>query len=182
MNKKIKFYWVQWLWMFAGLLMLFGGVLTALDGHKDLVAIAFPLGIIMLLAGIVNVFIYSRQKQIIHGSILLLADGMTTALLSVFLLFNQMIEAETIPFFLGIWELFCGVLKLIESKELHNKKYRGWHRFAIVGFIEIASGITSLLKPVDEYLGMHFVVAAILIVQSLGYLFKILIYPQLIDD
>ena len=162
--------------------MLGGGTLTALDGHKDLVAIALPLGLIMLSAGIFNIFIYSRQKQIIHGSILLLADGMTTALLSIFLLFNRMIEAETIPFFFGLWELFCGVLKLIESQELHIKKYRGWHRFAIVGFIEIASGVASLLKPVDEYFGMHFVVAAILIVQSLGYLFKILIYPQLIDD
>lgn len=162
--------------------MLGGGILTALDPHNDLAAIAFPLGGVMLVAGSINMFIYSHQKNVIHGSILLLADGMVTALLSFFLLFNRVIEAGTIPFFFGIWELFCGVLKLIESQELHLHQYRGWHRFAIVGLIEILSGVASLLKPVDAYLGMHFVVAAILIVQSLGYLFKILMYPDLIDD
>ena len=181
-HKKFKFYWVQGLWAVAGLLMLGGGILTALDGHKDLVAIAFPLGVAMLLTGNLNMYIFHRQSEIIHGSHWLLVDGMITAFLSVFLLFNKMIEAATIPFFFGIWELVSGVLKLIESWELHKKGYRGWHRFGIVATIELVSGVASLLKPVDEYLGMHFVVAFILIVQSLGSLFKILMYPQLIDD
>lgn len=179
---KVKIYWAQILWAIAGLLMLSAALLTALDGHKDLAAIAIPLGLAMLLAGNINIFIFHRKHDIIHGSILLLADGMITAFLSIFLLFNTMIESKTIPFFFGIWELVCGVLKLIESWELRSHRYYGWHRFCIVGAIEILSGVASLLKPVDDYLGMHFVVAMILFVQSLGYLFKILIYPQLISN
>ena len=179
---KVKLHWVQVLWAIAGLLMLCGGILTALDGHEDLTDIAIPLGLAMVLAGNINMFIFHRKHDVIHGSILLLADGMITAFLSFFLLFNTMIEAKTIPFFFGIWELVCGVLKMIESWELRSHRYYGWHRFGIVGAIEIFSGVASLLKPVDDYLGMHFVVAMILFVQSLGYLFKILIYPKLISD
>lgn len=179
---KVKIYWSQILWAIAGLLMISAALLTALDGHKDLVAIALPLGGAMLIAGGINMFIFHHKSHVIHGSILLLADGMITAFLSIFLLFNTMIEAKTIPFFFGIWELVCGVLKLIESWELRSHHYYGWHRFGIVGSIEILSGVASLLKPVDDYLGMHFVVAMILFVQSFGYLFKILIYPQLISE
>lgn len=179
---KKHIFWAQILWAIAGLIMLGASLITAMDGHKDLTAIALPLGGAMLMAGAINMFIFHYKNQMIHGSVLLLADGMITAFLSIFLLFNTMIEAKTIPFFFGIWELVCGVLKLIESWELRSHRYYGWHRFGIVGTIEVVSGVASLLKPVDDYLGMHFVVAMILFVQGLGYLFKILIYPQLISN
>lgn len=179
---NFKFFWVQSCWVIAMLLMIGGGVLTLLDGEKDLASVAFPLGIAMMLSGLINMWIYHKQSHIIHGSHWLLADALSTIFLSFFPLFNQMIQAATIPFFFGVWELFSGVLKLIDSTDLREHQYRGWHRFAIVGFIEIFSGVASLLKPIDDYLGMHIVVAGILFVQGLGYLFKILIYPQMIDD
>ena len=182
MKKNFKFYWVQGCWTFSMLLMMGGGILTLLDGHKDLVSVAFPLGLILLITSLLNMWIYHKESHIIHGSHWLLADGLSTLLLSFFPLFNQMIQAATIPFFFGVWELFSGVLKLIDSTDLREHHYRGWHRFAIVGIIEIVSGVAALLKPIDDYLGMHLVVAMILFVQGLGYLFKILIYPQMIDD
>lgn len=106
---------------------------------------------------------------------------MATALLSVFLLFNQNVEAGQMPFFFGIWELFSGILKLIDSFELKQEKIGDWYRFTIVGVIEIVSGVSALLKPIDVFIGMHIVVAIILLIQSCGFLFKVLVYPHIAD-
>ena len=176
---KHKFTWMQSLWVLAGLILLGGALLSLFDGHEDLSSIAVPLGVMMLLTGVINIVIYKKKRHFIHGSHWLLADGMSTALLSVFLLFNQMIEAAIIPFFFGVWELFTGILKVIDSRELKEERIRGWYWFAGVGTVEILSGVAALLKPVDDFVGMHGVVALVLIIQATGYLFKILIYPHL---
>ena len=48
------------------------------------------IGVIaMLFAGCTNLLVYIFNKKEIHGSRWLLADGLTTALLSVFPLFNK---------------------------------------------------------------------------------------------
>lgn len=179
---KHKFTWIQGLWTAAGLILLGSAVLTLIKWQSELVVLSTPLGFAMLIAGGINIFIYRRKQKTIHGSHWLLADGMSTALLSVFLLLNQMIYSALIPFFFGVWELFSGILKVIDSKELREEKTRGWYWFSGVGSVEIISGIAALLKPVDDFVGMHGVVAIVLIIQSCGYLFKILIYPHLIIE
>ena len=179
-HKKTKITWIQSLWVIAGVILLGASLLSLFDGHEDLTSIAVPLGLSMFLTGLINVFIYKKKQHYIHGSHWLLADGVSTALLSIFLLFNQMIEAAIIPFFFGVWELFSGILKVIDSRELKEEQIRGWHWFAGIGTVEILSGIAALLKPVDDFVGMHGVVALVLFIQSIGYIFKILIYPQLI--
>jgi len=177
-----KLTWIQGLWASAGLIMLGGAILTLVKCRGDLTELSTPLGLVMLITGGINIFIYIRKQKTIHGSHWLLADGMSTALLSVFLLFNQMIYSALIPFFFGVWELFSGILKVIDSWELHEERTHGWYWFSGVGTVEILSGIAALLKPVDDFAGMHGVVAIVLITQSLGYLFKILIYPHLLIE
>lgn len=179
---KLKLKWVQGLWVAAEVILLGSAAFTLFRGKEDLVTAAVPLGIAMLASGGIDIFIYRRNQKTMHGAHWLLAGGMSSALLSLFLLFNQMIEAPLIPFFFGMWELFSGILKVIDSRELKEEKISGWHWFAGIGTVEIISGIASLLKPVDEFMGMHIVVAIILFIQSSGYLFKILIYPRLLKD
>ena len=176
---KQKFTWIQGLWAAAGLSLLGSAILTLVKWQSELVELSTPLGLVMLTTGGINIFIYRRRHKTIHGSHWLLADGMSTALLSVFLLFNQMIYSALIPFFFGVWELFSGILKVIDSRELREERTHGWYWFSGVGTVEILSGIAALLKPVDDFVGMHGVVAIVLIIQSCGYLFKILIYPHL---
>lgn len=178
-STKKTFSWIQGAWTSAGLILLCGSVLAFSRTNGDLLSIAVPLGVAMLFAGCVNIIIYRKKKKALHSAQWLLADGMSTALLSLFLLFNQMIVPAMIPFFFGVWELFSGILKVIDSRELKEDKIRGWHWFTGIGTIEILSGIAALLKPIEEYVGMNIVVGIILLVQSCGFLFKILVYPEL---
>lgn len=185
MNKRIpnqhgkKITWVQICWITAQLVLIGSGILAIGNPGKKLVEVSGYLGLSMLIVGSINIVVYLEKKMLLHGSHWLLADGMSTVLLSIFPLFNQMIQSAIIPFFFGVWELFSGILKVIDSSELKEEKIVGWKWFRGIGSIEILSGVAALLKPVDDFVGMHIVVAIIFFVQSCGFMFKILIYPKI---
>lgn len=180
--KKIKISWVQVLWSLAALIMFAAAALSLATWNISMQKIAIPLGLSMFLVGWINLFVYHRKYKKIHGCRWVLADGMCTTLLSVFLLFNRMVEASIIPFFFGMWELFTGVLKILDSRELREENYKGVKRFAIAGSVELISGIAALLKPIDEFVGMHGVVAFVLFIQGCGFIFKVLIYHDIVLD
>lgn len=181
-RKKISFTWVQFCWVAACLVLFAAGVHVINVPDSKLLLVANHLGLAMLFAGFINLLVYFNQKKAIHGSGWLLADGMSTTLLSIFPLLNKMIIPVVIPFFFGIWELFSGVLKFIDATELKENGIHGWQYFFSIGMFELISGVMSMLKPIDDYVGMNHVIAIILFVQSSGFLFKILIYRRLIKN
>lgn len=181
-NNKPNISFTQILWTTAGLI-LFGGGLLALSSHSNnLIDIAEILGLIMMIAGLFNVIIYSHKGKQIHGSHWLFADGLATMLLSLFPLFNQMILPVMIPFFFGVWELFSGVLKVIDSRELKKERIKCWQGFSVIGLIELLSGAASMVKPVDDLVGTNIVVAIILFVQGCGFVLKAFMYSDLIGN
>ena len=181
-QNKERMTWVQVCWIIAQIVLIGSGILAICNPGEKLVVVSGYLGLSMLLVGSINIYVYRKKKKLLHGSHWLLADGMSTVLLSLFPLFNQMIQPAIIPFFFGVWELFSGILKVIDSSELKEEKIAGWKWFRNIGSIEIISGVAALLKPIDDFMGMHVVVAIIFFVQSCGFLFKILIYPQIIKE
>lgn len=171
--------WTRILWAFAGIVLLFAAIHVINVPDDRLMSVAPHLGLAMLFVGCVNLTIYCFKHKKIHGCHWLLADGLSAVCLSFFPLFNQMIPVNVVPFFFGIWELASGVLKFTESTELYEENIKGWQWFLAVGLVELISGVASMAKPVDEFVGMNHVIAIIFLVQSIGYIFKILMYPHL---
>lgn len=172
----------QTLWTAGGLLLFGGGLLALNSQSENLVDIAGFLGFVMMSAGAFNVIIYCHKGKQIHGSQWLLADGLSTMLLALFPLINDMIQPVMIPFFFGAWELFSGVLKVIDSRELKKERIKCWQGFSLIGFIELLSGTASMVKTVDDLVGVNVVVAVILFVQSCGFIIKTFMYNDLIDN
>ncbi|MBR2916566.1 MAG: hypothetical protein IKC07_03050, partial [Clostridia bacterium] len=170
--KNAKFSLSQILWFFAGVTLFIGGFLSLLY-RGALTDIASTLGFIMLFAGLINILIYYYKGKEMYSSRWLFADGLTTALLSLFPLFSQEISPDFLPLFFGLWELFSGVLKTIDSQKLKKESIKFYKGFSAVGFMELISGILSMIRPLDDFLGAETVVAINLFVQGLGVIFKV---------
>lgn len=171
---------VQIYWLIAAVLLWTSGFVILNVPEKRLVELSWIPGLAMLISGCMNVFVYQKNKHHIHGADWLLAEGMSTALLSLFPLFNQMIYPVMIPFFFGVWELISGLLKAIDTKGMFNEKIKGWQTFALIAALELLSGTASMIKPVDDLLGMSLVIAVIMFVQSIGFILNALYCEQLI--
>ena len=179
MKRKIGF--AQIIWSIAGVMLFLASYLAFITPDNELLNIAWELGLAMSLAGFANILVYIKEHNRIHGVEWLLADGMSTVALSFFPLFNKMIISAVIPFFFGVWELFSGVLKVIDSKGLREEKIIGWHGFLAIGLIEFISGGLSMIKPLEETVGMNHVIAVVIFIQGVGYISKTILYPQITD-
>ncbi len=175
-----KLSWVQFCWIAVSFLLLCGCVFEVVHNHDNIFTLARPLGAIMFLAGGTNLFVCYKKSNVIHGSRWLMADGLTALLLSFFPLFNQIIYPVMIPFFFGFWELFSGILKVMDSKELKSEKIKCWSGFAIIGYIELLSGTFSMIKPIDDAVGFNSLIGIIFLIQSIGFLLKAVMFRHLI--
>ena len=180
-NKKYRVTWVQLCWAVAGLALLAAGLYVVNVPDNELISVVDKLGLAMLFAGCINLFVYIKERKIIHGAQWLVADGMCTSLLSIFLFFNEITFVAIIPFFFGMWELFSGVLKFIEAMELREARIGSWRWFMSIGLAELLSGVGSLVKPIDEAVGMNHVIAVILFIQVCGYVYKFHVYHHLAE-
>lgn len=181
-NTKLRWTLVQTAWAFGGIALLFGAVLAAYTPNEKLINITDYLGYLMIFAGLINVFVYMQNKNPLMGSHWIIADGLSTSFMALFPLINGVSHAVLIPFFFGMWELFSGIIKIVECIELQDYKIRGWRLFAAIGSVELFSGISSMIEPVDDLIGMHTVVAVIFIIQSLGFVFKIAVFRHLLHN
>lgn len=185
MNKKnprfkFRLSWVQCCWLLIALILLFGGIYSFVSHDEKLAVASRPLGIAMLFAGLINMIVCDLKSHDIHGSRWLIADGVTAVLLSLFPLFNNIILPVMIPFFFSMWELFSGILKALDSTELKEEKIKCWPAFAAIGVVELLSGTASLVKPLDDFVGMNRVIAIIFFVQSFGFFVKAVMYRYLV--
>ena len=169
-NKKT--YLPQIIWIMSGFFLGAAAFLSFASSGEKLIKIAPWLGSSMLVTGIANIILYYAFIKETPGAKWLLADSITAALLSIFPLFNQITYAAAIPFFFCVWDLFSGILRLIESLEQKEAEEQGWRWFFIVGIIEILAGCVGLVKPIEEVLTMHVTVGVVLMIQAIAFIHK----------
>ena len=114
------------LWIISGVLLILCGVLCLSRPVVALAAISLFLGLSMLFSGIVDIVIFARGRDRMVGSVWFLVDGILTVLLSLFVLFDQAFTALSLPFIFGMWLLFSGVSKFVNSFDLRRLGVRGW--------------------------------------------------------
>lgn len=174
-----KFSLVQFMWILGALSLLVGSVISLYTPNDKLLGIYFVLGFLMLIAGVINIFVYIQDKNPLDGAHWIIADGLSTTFLALFPLLNQVVSVQIIPFFFGAWELFSGIIKIVECIELQDYNLKGWKIFLAIGSVELFSGISSMIKPVDDLMGIHIVVSIIFLFQALGFVFKIMVFGHI---
>lgn len=154
------------LWVIAGVLLLIAGVICIADPSVVLVAMPLYLGISMMISGIVDIVIFAKGNRYMSGSGWFLADGILTVLLSLFILFHQTFTMLSIPYIFGMWLLFSGISKFVNSFELKRMEVRGWGWFTAMGVLLAIAGILSFWNPVLELVTMGVLVGVLLIFQG----------------
>lgn len=167
-------------WVIISIVLLAGSVLTIITPDYALLTIGYELAVITFLCGMINICVAVEHWDTMCGSQLLLADGLVTVFISTFLVILEMTSVNLFPIAFGIWEIFSGLFKIAESGRIKSHKIFGWHRFLIVGTIELVSGILILPKEIDDIIGMHGKVATVLFLQFIGTIFRIVISKYII--
>ena len=120
MNKTLS----RVLLVIAGVLLVIAGIVCLRNPDVALGSMSLILGFAMLFSGIVDILVFAWAHNYIAGSGWFLLDGIVTVLLSLFVLCNDLFIAITLPFIFGMWLLFSGIAKFVNSFDLQRLVHR----------------------------------------------------------
>ena len=162
----------RFLWAIAGVCLIIAGIFCIGNPGAALSTMSLFLGLAMLISGIVDIVIFAKGRGVMYGSGWFLVDGILTVILSLFLLFNQTFTTLTLPFIFGMWLLFSGITKFVDSFELKRFGVRGWGWFTALGVILALAGFLSFMDPVLSMLTLSMMLSFMLILQGVSSILR----------
>ncbi len=168
MNKMVS----RVLWVIAGALLIVAGMMCLMHPGVALSSASLFLGIAMMFSGIVDIIIFATGHAWMVGAGWFLVDGILTVLLSLFIFGNQWFTTLTLPFIMGMWLLFSGISKFVNSFDLQRLGVRGWGWFTVLGILMAVAGFFSFWDPFIGAMAMAAIIGIILILQGIASIMK----------
>ena len=126
----------------------------------------------MMVSGIVDIVIFAKGNNAMLGAGWFLVDGILTVLLSLLILFNQAFTALSLPFIFGMWLMFSGITKFVNSFDLQRMGVRGWGWFTALGLLMTAAGVISFIDPVAGAMALGIVLGISLILEGIAAILR----------
>lgn len=154
------------LWLIAGIIFIFAGIVATISPESTLTSIAYILGAALLIAGIGNMLIFAFLRHSLAGTKWFLAEGIVTFLLALFLLFSRLETATAIPYIFCMWIIFSGITKFIAAFEMKSAETPGWVWLVLIGVLAVAVGFFTLFSSTLTSLAINLSLGLFLILQG----------------
>lgn len=150
----------------AGILLTVLGIFSIANAGLSFLSLAFPIGIILMLTGLVECFVYKRIKEDVDAGHWVLIDGLTTFILGIVVLTGRLAADIAVPVVFGMWSMISGIrgFSVLAFETDTKEKNIDFYWAFIVSLLNFAIGMyaffnTSLLHlSVLMILGICFVV------------------------
>ncbi len=154
--------------LIAGIAMIGLGVWLMFHPLVSLLTFSFTIAFVLLVSGIFHIVSYFSNRKAQHVSGWVLAEGILSTLLGVFLLFDQIEGAATLVLVFAMWVLFAGIMRTIGAFAAKQNNVQGWGWILTMGIIGIIVGFIALFNPVVSLVGIVFITGTFFIVEGIG--------------
>ncbi len=151
------------LWLISGALLIVVGIVAVCNPASTVASLAVFLGLAMLLSGISSIVGYGMATKYFVGGGWMLADGILTCVLALFVLFNSSVTASAIPFIFGLWVVFSSVERMACAFDLKRDGVSGWGWILALALLGIVMGVVALLDPIVAAVALSVIVGVLLI-------------------
>ncbi|WP_130864216.1 HdeD family acid-resistance protein [Bacilliculturomica massiliensis] len=161
----------------SGVILTLTGIYCIIRSGTTYAAMAFVLGIAMLIHGVMSIASCATEKRQGYASGYVLADGAVTLVLSVPVLANLLATEAVVPIFFGMWLLFSGTMHALQAIVVKGFGERNWRLGLTFGLLAAVVGISCFARPITGktatvlLLGIYFIAQGIS-VTVLGLHFK----------
>ena len=127
--------------MLTGILFMGAGIYLIANGGITFMSVAFVIGILFVLGGIVECLSYNSYRGDEDDRTWILIDGMTTFLLGGLILLNKLSADAVVPMVLGLWVITTGARNFVMGWENMNKRDRMFYDHMAIGLLNLIAGI-----------------------------------------
>ena len=154
----------------SGVLLIFTSVWCFAHPGVSFLALAFILGIAMLIQGLFTMLGYLSLRRGGERAGWVLAEGIVTVALSVIVLSNQLVSDAVIPVFFGMWVLFSGAMRIPAALTERSKGEREWIVSLILGLLGVLLGLYCFYNPLLIALAFGVLVGFTFLLQGINML------------
>ena len=154
----------------SGLFMLLAGVWCFANPGASFLALAFVLGIVMIIAGITGATNYFTEKNRNAEGGWVIAESILTFILGCIVLSNQLLVDAMVVIFFGMWLLFSGCLRIVAAFQLRRLQEKTWHWTLGFGIVASFAGLYAFINPITFGLSAVLIVGAFFVVQGANVL------------
>ena len=151
-----------------GVLLIAAGIYCLCNQDVAAMSAGIVLGLLMLIAGIVEIVIFAGTSRFILGSGWLLLDGVLTVVMSLFLLFNHWFTMMSLPILFTVWLLFSGVSRFVSAFDLKALGMRGWGWILALGIVLLVFGVVCMMDPWVSVVAVGVTVGLVFILEGIG--------------
>ena len=155
-----------------GVILTLAGIWCLVNLGKTYAALAFVLGIVMLVSGISNIITYISQHRSSHVTGWVLADGILTTILGIIVLLNPFTADVMISIFFGMWLMMSGVLRIVGAFEVRKIRIasgdKTWLWMMILGVLTLLVGLYGFVHPVIAGVALAMMLAIFFIMQGIN--------------
>lgn len=130
-----------------GLLFIILGVFMLFNPIVTLIYIWLMIGAIMIMSGIIQIGAYFRAKHILHHAGWLFGEGALDIILGILFIFTAGAAPAVLPFFVAIWMIIVGVIRLFFAIDMKKSGMRRWSWLLIAAILAILLGILIMFIP-----------------------------------
>ena len=132
------------LWLTAGIGLLLCAAAVACIPADRMQAMMIFFGVVMMAVGAADILGYAFLRGELYGRDWLLAEGVITTLLGLYLLLGGADAVQMVPAVFCVWVLLSGVQRILVSGDLRKGGARSWRIMMAIGAAAAAVGFLML--------------------------------------
>lgn len=141
------------MWILIAAFAIGAGIYLMAHPLAALASSAWIMGAVLISSGLGSLITCLRQRGQ-PGAGWLLADGLLTLLLAVYVLLHQLFAIAALPYLASCWVLFLGMRKIIGAIEQKQEPGSDWGWNLALGILSLLVGMSMLSRPVMTLLSV----------------------------
>ena len=156
----------------SGILMVLSGVFCFVNPGQTFLALAFIIGIVMVINGIIHTMAYLIGRGFHNRGtrdLVLLTDALITLLLGILVLCNQLVADTVIPMVFGMWILVSGILRIEAATRIDRvRKRANFMTTLLTGILTVIIGIFGFINPLVMLLSTTVLLGIFLVMEGVN--------------
>lgn len=153
----------------VGFLLAALGIFSILNAGIAFISMAFPIGLALMLVGLVECFAYKKAVDDEEDKHWILIEGLTTFFLGIVVLSGQLAADIAVPAVFGMWSIISGLRGLVvlfSMSEPKEEKDMNYYWDLITAILAGALGITAFFNNMLFNWSVLMIVGLIIAVQA----------------
>jgi uncharacterized membrane protein HdeD (DUF308 family) len=138
---------MRFLTIVTGILFMAGGVYLVTQEGITFLSVAFAVGILFLVAGLIEVISHNSYRGEGDDGTWVLIDGLTTFVLGALIILGKISQDIVVPQVLGLWVLITGIRNLSKAWEKIEVRNGYFYDHLFVGLLNMIAGLYVFFNP-----------------------------------